>query len=113
MQQKSVSLLKKIDTNIYQILENFQEVFDKAIIQNKSKESLAVENLTLESDALNIIRLCKDLLSITRSLRETWCLDTMKVRPEEDRREASSEEIQKVFEEFNRLIEKISLLEKN
>lgn len=92
---------------------NFQEVFDKAIIQDKSRELLAVENLTLESDALNIIRLCKDLLSITRSLRESWCLDTMKVRPEGGDSRASDEDVQRVFEEFNRLTEKISALEKS
>lgn len=87
-------------------------MFDKAIIQNKSRELLAVENLTLESDALNIIRLCKDLLSTTRGLRETWCLDTMKVRPEGENHKASEEDVQRVFEEFNRLTDRISALER-
>ncbi|OVF07621.1 putative mediator of RNA polymerase II transcription subunit [Clavispora lusitaniae] len=111
MQQKSVNLLKKIDATIYQILEKFQEMFDKAIIQDKSKESLAVESLTLEADALAIIRLCKDILTITRGLKETWCLGTMKVQ-QKDTSEASPEEVQQVFTKFNALLDRIAVLEK-
>lgn len=87
-------------------------MFDKAIIQDKSRELLAMENLTLESDALTIIRLCKDLLTITRGLRETWCLGTMKVNPTEDNGKASEEELKTVFDKFNELTSRISALEK-
>lgn len=98
---------------MYQILEKFQEMFDKSIIQDKSRELLAVENLTLESDALTIIRLCKDLLTITRGLRETWCLGTMKVNPDEKTKQASEEEVQAVFKKFNELTDRISALERS
>lgn len=96
---------------MYQILEKFQEMFDKAIIQDKSRELLAVENLTLESDALTIIRLCKELLTITRGLRETWCLGTMKVS-KEDAGKVSDAEIKEVFDKFNQLTDSIAALEK-
>lgn len=85
---------------------------DKAIILDKSREMLAVENLTLESDALAIIRLCKDLLLITRGLRETWLLGTMKVTSEGTKK-ASEEEVQEVFKKFNELTDRISALEKS
>lgn len=94
------------------MLEKFQDMFDKTIIRDKSREILAVENLTLESDANNIIRLCKDLLTITRGLRETWCLDTMKVAPEEEDQQASEQEVQECFEKFNKLTDLISSVEK-
>lgn len=87
-------------------------MFDKAIILDKSREMLAVENLTLESDALAIIRLCKDLLLITRGLRETWLLGTMKVTSE-GTKQASEEEVQEVFKKFNELTDRISALEKS
>lgn len=86
-------------------------MFDKSIIQDKSRELLAVENLTLESDALTIIRLCKELLTITRGLRETWCLGTMKVTNQVNEK-ASDEEIQTVFKKFNELTDRISALER-
>ncbi|SGZ48920.1 CIC11C00000004385 [Sungouiella intermedia] len=88
-------------------------MFDKSIIQDKSRELLAVENLTLESDALTIIRLCKDLLTITRGLRETWCLGTMKVNTNQVNEKASDEEIQAVFKKFNELTDRISALERS
>lgn len=93
------------------MLEKFQEMFDKAIIQDKSKELLAVENLTLEADALTIVRLCKDILTITRGLKETWCLGTMKVKPK-DTQDASPEEVQQVFDKFNELLDRIANVEK-
>lgn len=92
------------------MLEKFQEMFDKAIIQDKSKELLAVENLTLEADALTIIRLCKNILTITRGLKEKWCLGTMKVTPK-DSKDASPEEVQEVFLKFNELLDRITGLE--
>lgn len=88
-------------------------MFDKSIIQDKSRELLAVENLTLESDALTIIRLCKDLLTITRGLRETWCLGTMKVTTNQVNEKASEEEVQAVFKKFNELTDRISALERS
>lgn len=87
-------------------MEKFQEVFDKAIIQDKSREMLAVENLTLETDAASIVRLCKDLLLITRGLRETWCLGLMQV----GQPRIPKEETDLVFAKFNALTERIAAL---
>lgn len=73
---------------------------------------LAVESLTIESDALIIIRLCEELLTISRNLKETWCLGTLKVNPTEDKLEDESE-ISEVFGQFNELTERISKLHWN
>lgn len=70
-----------------------------------------MENITLESDTLTIIRLCKDLLAITRGLRETWCLGTMKVT-EQQLEEVSETEIKKVYDDFNQLMNRIAELGK-
>lgn len=102
---------ERVDTTIYQILEKFQELFDKTIIQGKSKEVLATETITLESDTLTIIRLCKDLLAITRGLRETWCLGTMKVTTEQET-DMSEEQIHQIYQQFNQLTDRIAELGK-
>ncbi|OBA18000.1 hypothetical protein METBIDRAFT_47659 [Metschnikowia bicuspidata var. bicuspidata NRRL YB-4993] len=113
MQQKSVTLLKKIDSTIYQILDKFQDLFEKAVIDEKPKELLAVENAAMEFDALTIIRLCKDLLGITRGLRETWCLETIKVEASDEKnKDAEDEATKEVFVKFNKLIDRIAALEK-
>ncbi|GEQ69404.1 hypothetical protein JCM33374_g3076 [Metschnikowia sp. JCM 33374] len=91
MQQKSVALL---------------------MIEEKPKELLAVENAAMEFDASTIIRLCKDLLGITRGLRETWCLESIKVQPnDETKKKADNEAVKEVFDKFNQLIDRIAALE--
>lgn len=69
---------------------------------------LAVESLTIELDALVIIRLCEDLLNISRSLKETWVLGTLKVDP----LNLKDDEIERtVFEQFNKLTDEIAKFE--
>lgn len=75
---------------------------------DKPREVLAVESLTMELDALVIIRLCEDLLNISRSLKETWVLGTLKV--EESTEEVR--EVDRIFRQFNRLTDAISMKEK-
>lgn len=77
-----------------------------AVIQDKSKELLAVESLAMETDALSIIRFCEDLLAITKGLKETWCLDTIKVLRLD--KSVEQEEITRVFSKFNQLTDEIS-----
>lgn len=91
-----------------QILQKFLDIFDVAVVQDKSKEQLSVENLTMEADALLIIRLCEELLQITRELKETWVLGTMKVRKDE----SVDIQIDDAFNKFNALTEKISHFER-
>lgn len=112
MQPKSVTLLKKVDSTIYQILDKFQDLFEKAVIEEKPKEVLAVENAAMEFDAMTIIRLCKDLLGITRGLRETWCLETIKVKSNDESSILANEDtVKEVTTKFNELIDKIAALE--
>lgn len=93
-----------------QILQKFQDIFEVAVVQDKSKELLAVENLTIESHTLLIIRLCEDLLTITRNLRETWCLGSIKVDNSGETKGRLEDE-KAVFEKFNALTSRIVQLE--
>lgn len=132
MQPKSITLLQKVDTIVEQLLLKFQDIFEVLKNDNKPKELLAVESLTIENNAIQIIRLCQDMLSILRSLKETWILQTLKVRNTgnayntsnndingtkndiKDQRgcgEWNEEESQKVFNLFNELTERIAKFE--
>lgn len=90
-------------------MQKFQDIFEVAIIQDKSKELLSVESLTIESDALMIIRLCEDLLTITRTLKETWCLGTVKVNYSDGVEE--HQDARGVFDKYNVLTDKIAQFE--
>ncbi|KAK6201347.1 mediator complex, subunit Med22 [Scheffersomyces amazonensis] len=107
MQPQSIALLQRIDTDVEQILQKFEHIFEVARNQDKRKELLAVESLTIESDALTIIRFCEDLLSISRAVKETWCLGTLKVDANDDKM-MSQKDVNKVFEKLNNLTDHIS-----
>jgi len=70
---------------------------------------MSVESLTIESDALMIIRLCEDLLTTTRTLKEAWCLGTVKVNSSDSTEEAYDSRA--VFEKYNALTDKIAQFE--
>ncbi|CCE86304.1 Piso0_004787 [Millerozyma farinosa CBS 7064] len=110
MQSKSITLLQRIDSDIEQILQKFQDTFELATNQDKSKELLSVESLSMEANATLIIRLCEDLLTISRHLKETWCLGSLKV---DGTQEDDSRKVDEIYSKFNYLTDKISQLEES
>ncbi len=108
MARGSTNSLDKIDTTVEQLTAKFQNIFEAAVIGDKSKELLAMEALTIEADALAIVRLCEELLTTTRGLRETWCLGTLAVR-----RDAGEEmgDMARLHQQFNDLTDNIALFE--
>lgn len=56
-----------------------------------------------------IIRLCEDLLTITRTLKEAWCLGTVKVSPNDGAEEY--QDTRAVFDKYNALTDKIAQFE--
>lgn len=97
------------------MINKFQNIFEVAVINDKSKELLAVESLTIEADALTIIRLCEELLTISRGLKETWCLGTLKVengKENVEQSEENDEDLAAVHAKFNQLTNKIAQFER-
>ena len=105
MKPQSITLLKKIDSDVEQILNTFLNIFEILHSADKNREQLSVELLTIELDALNIIRLCEDLLNISRGLKEQWVLGSMKVDAAPS---ADDVDTDKVFCQFNALTGAIS-----
>lgn len=108
MQPRSIALLQKIDTNVEQILSKFQDIFNISLNEDKTREQLAVESLTIESDALTIIRLCEDLLNVSRNLKDCWCLGSMKVTNDKS---SAIQDVDYIFDQFNKLTERTSKFE--
>lgn len=109
MDPKSIALLQRIDSNVEQILSKFHDIFSMAVTNDQTRDQLAVELLSIESHALTIIRLCEDLLHISRNLKESWCLGSMKVNP--DASTLQNQDLSPVFDKFNTLTEVISKFE--
>ncbi|KAI5966231.1 uncharacterized protein KGF55_000540 [Candida pseudojiufengensis] len=111
MQPKSITLLQKIDFIIEQILTKFQDIFESLKNDTKPKELLSIESLSIENNANQIIRLCQDLLSISRNIKETWILSSLKVENGGKEDPGEDENVDRVFQLFNELTENISKFE--
>lgn len=109
MQPKSIALLQKIDNIIETIILKFTNIFENLQNANKTTEILAMESVTMENNCIQIIRLCQDLISISRSLKEIWVLNSIKVTQEKP--EWKQEEINSLFVQFNLLTDKIAQFE--
>ena len=68
-----------------------------------------MESLAMENNCIQIIRLCQDLISISRNLKEIWVLNSIKVTQEKF--EWKREEIDTMFTQFNLLTDKIAEFE--
>lgn len=109
MQPKSISLLQKIDSIIETIIVKFTNIFENLQDANKTTEILSTESLAMENNCIQIIRLCQDLISISRNLKEIWVLNSIKVTQEKF--EWKQEEIDTMFTQFNLLTDKIAEFE--
>ncbi|RCK60978.1 Mediator of RNA polymerase II transcription subunit 22 [Candida viswanathii] len=109
MQPKSIALLQKIDNIIETIILKFTNIFENLQNANKTTETLAMESVTMENNCIQIIRLCQDLISISRNLKEVWVLNSIKVTQEKP--EWKQAEIDSLFSSFNLLTDKIAQFE--
>ncbi|RCK55690.1 Mediator of RNA polymerase II transcription subunit 22 [Candida viswanathii] len=109
MQPKSIALLQKIDNIIETIILKFSNIFENLQNANKTTETLAMESVTMENNCIQIIRLCQDLISISRNLKEVWVLNSIKVTQEKP--EWKQAEIDSLFTSFNLLTDKIAQFE--
>lgn len=90
------------------ILQKLLDIFNVTISADKTREVLAVESVRMEADAMLIVRLCEELLLVSRSLRETWTLGTLKI----DAAQPPSDPPQSLSIKFNELTDKIAAFEK-
>ncbi|OAX78473.1 hypothetical protein ACJ72_07222 [Emergomyces africanus] len=100
-QPSSRALQARINTNIAQLLQRFENIMATATVDNPSFTSTAIETyqLDVEStalvlDALNAnrssfslaqIRAAEDILSLTRSMKEAWLFGKLDILGEDER----------------------------
>ncbi|CAI5757665.1 unnamed protein product [Candida verbasci] len=110
MQPRSITLLQKIDQIVEQILIKFNDILQTFINEEKPKELLSIESISIENNAIQIIRLCQDLLNISRQLKEIWVLNSIKINDDE-KLKMTDDEVKDIFKKFNLLTDKIAQFE--
>ncbi|VEU22253.1 DEKNAAC103307 [Brettanomyces naardenensis] len=103
------NLLSKFDNNVELLLAKFQEICTLSTVENKDYEVQSVESLQIESDGWTIIRIAEELLSVTRTLKESWILGQAKnTDPDKDPNDFSDAQLYDLYEKVNRLLDELA-----
>ncbi|KAL2800119.1 surfeit locus protein 5 subunit 22 of mediator complex-domain-containing protein [Aspergillus germanicus] len=105
-QPTSKALHYRINNNISQLLQRFENIMATATVESTSHTTTAVETYQLDVESTALIRAAEDILSLTRVMKETWLfgkLDTLGEDESETRRREELERdaavIQKAIED--------------
>ncbi|KAL2832825.1 mediator complex, subunit Med22 [Aspergillus cavernicola] len=105
-QPTSKALHYRINNDISQLLQRFENIMATATVESTSHTTTAVETYQLDVESTALIRAAEDILSLTRVMKETWLfgkLDTLGEDESETKRrkelESDAAVLQKVIEE--------------
>ncbi|KAI9369603.1 mediator complex, subunit Med22 [Aspergillus egyptiacus] len=105
-QPTAKALHNRINNNISQLLQRFENIMATATVESTSHTTTAVETYQLDVESTALIRAAEDILSLTRIMKETWLfgkLDTLGEDESETKRREQLERdaavLQKVIEE--------------
>ncbi|BDD63062.1 hypothetical protein MAP00_008008 [Monascus purpureus] len=84
-QLTSKSLHNRINTDISQLLQRFENIMATATVENSNHASTAVETYQLDVESTALIRAAEDILSLTRSMKEAWLFGKLNTLGEDER----------------------------
>ncbi|OXV10896.1 hypothetical protein Egran_01340 [Elaphomyces granulatus] len=97
-QPTSKILHNRINTNISQLLQRFENIMATAAvltipfpllckkgIENPSYAATAIETYQLDVESTALIRAAEDILSLTRTMKETWLFGKLDTLGEDER----------------------------
>ncbi|RJE25080.1 hypothetical protein PHISCL_02615 [Aspergillus sclerotialis] len=100
------ALHNRINADISQLLQRFENIMATATVENTNHTSTSVETYQVDVESSALIRAAEDILSLTRTMKETWLfgkLDTLGEDERDVKRRAQLENdalaIQKAIEE--------------
>ncbi|KAL4764908.1 RNA polymerase II mediator complex head subunit MED22 [Aspergillus foveolatus] len=106
LQPTSKNMHNRINTDISQLLQRFENIMATATVESTSHTTTAVETYQLDVESTALIRAAEDILSLTRTMKEAWLfgkLDTLGEDESETKRREKLEQdaavVQKIIEE--------------
>ncbi|KAJ5737145.1 uncharacterized protein N7483_002270 [Penicillium malachiteum] len=84
-QPTAKALHNRINTDISQLLQRFENIMATATVQNPSYTSTAVETYQLDVESTALIRAAEDILALTRTMKETWLFGKLDTLGEDER----------------------------
>jgi hypothetical protein len=84
-QPTSKALHNRINTNISQLLQRFENIMATAAVENPSYAATAIESYQLDVESTALIRAAEDILSLTRTMKESWLFGKLDTLGEDER----------------------------
>ncbi|KAJ5986410.1 hypothetical protein N7451_010775 [Penicillium sp. IBT 35674x] len=79
------ALHSRINTNVSQLLQRFENIMATATVQNPSHTATAVETYQLDVESTALIRSAEDILALTRAMKEMWLFGQLDTIGEDER----------------------------
>ncbi|OJJ50558.1 hypothetical protein ASPZODRAFT_11426 [Penicilliopsis zonata CBS 506.65] len=84
-QPTAKALHNRINANVSQLLQRFENIMATATVDNSSHASTAVETYQLDVESTALIRAAEDILALTRMMKETWLFGKLDTLGEDER----------------------------
>ncbi|CAL5875192.1 uncharacterized protein PFLUO_LOCUS9496 [Penicillium psychrofluorescens] len=109
-QPTAKALQNRINADISQLLQRFENIMATATVDNQSYTSTAVETYQLDVESTALIRAAEDILALTRTMKETWLFGKLDTLGEDERDVQRREKLEKDVLAVQKAVEEGGLL---
>ncbi|KAJ6110116.1 hypothetical protein N7486_002351 [Penicillium sp. IBT 16267x] len=85
----------RINADISQLLQRFENIMATATVENPSHTATAVETYQIDVESTALIRAAEDILTLTRTMKEMWLFGKLDTIGEDDRDVERREKLEK------------------
>ncbi|KAL4867410.1 hypothetical protein BDV12DRAFT_171373 [Aspergillus spectabilis] len=109
-QPTSKALHYRINNDISQLLQRFENIMATATVESTSHTTTAVETYQLDVESTALIRAAEDILSLTRVMKETWLFGKLDTLGEDESEAKRREKLERDAEVIQQAIEGAGIL---
>ncbi|KAJ5657767.1 uncharacterized protein N7484_001416 [Penicillium longicatenatum] len=109
-QPTAKALHNRINADISQLLQRYENIMATATVENPSHTATAVETYQIDVESTALIRAAEDLLSLTRTMKEMWLFGKLDTIGEDERDVERREKLDKDVLAVEKALRKNSLL---
>ncbi|KAL4742258.1 mediator complex, subunit Med22 [Aspergillus similis] len=110
LQPTSKNMHNRINTDISQLLQRFENIMATATVESTSHTTTAVETYQLDVESTALIRAAEDILSLTRMMKETWLFGKLDTLGEDESETKRREELERDAAVVQKVIEDAGIL---
>ncbi|KAI5285955.1 hypothetical protein KEM54_000177 [Ascosphaera aggregata] len=112
LQPSAHFLHTRINADVSQLLQRFENIMAAATVENTSHTSTAIETYQLDVESTALIRAAEDILTITRIMKEAWLFGKLETLNEDERDVSRREKLEEDVRAVKDAIENKGLIVK-